>query len=88
MDLAAFVNGVVVAVIPVLVEGFKVLLPRIPRVVVWALPLTFGGILISIGNYLAVLPAGADAWHGIGLGAFALVLRELVTTVEAHGLNA
>ncbi len=87
MDWATVVNGVVVAVIPVLVEGFRRVLPGIPRVVVWTLPMVFGGVLVSIGNFLAAFPAGMSTWEGIALGAAAMVLRELVSTVKDHGIG-
>lgn len=89
MDWNALVNGLVVVVVPALVAAIKAgaakYLVQLPRVVVWALPLVLGGLISWITQLIPAIPS--TSINGILLGAAAMVLRELVSTVKEHGVN-
>lgn len=85
LDWATIVNAVIVGVLPVIVAFFRGLYPKLPRVVVWALPMIFGAALTAVMELVA--NAGPGSIKGLLLGALALVLRELVSTVKEHGLG-
>lgn len=82
-DYPTIVQAIIVAIIPILVYGFRQLIPRIPRVVVWSLPLLFGGIIEALTSYIQT--GGVNVWQGVLLGALAMVLREFVSTLREHG---
>jgi hypothetical protein len=84
-DYAGVVNAIVVAVVPVLVYYFRKVIPKLPRVLVWTLPMVFGSLISVFAELLAV--PGANGWKGLLLGAVSLVLRELISTLREHGLN-
>lgn len=83
-DPRAIFEAVVVAVLPVLVYGVRQVLPRLPRALIWTLPIVFGSLLTVIAS---ALDSGISGWRGVILGGLAIALRELVTTIKEHGLT-
>lgn len=84
LDVRAVSDAVVVALLPVLVWAVRQAIPRLPRALIWTLPIVFGTLTTMIAS---ALDAGISGWRGIILGGLAIALREMVSTLKEHGLT-
>mgnify|MGYP003423730003 FL=1 len=84
LDYRPIFDGVVVAVLPVLVHYVRQALPKLPRALIWTLPIVFGSVTTMIAQALG---SGVSGWRGMILGGLAIALREAVSTIKEHGLT-
>ena len=84
-DWNGMADTVVVAILPALVYYIRKVLPKMPRVVVWAIPLLLGAITTTIGQQL---DAGVSGWRGLMLGMLAISVRELASTFKQWGFSS
>ena len=85
-DWQSLVQAVFAALLPFLVQAVRDLRPTMPRLLVWTLPPVLGAVIQWLGS-LAAFP-GFAGWKGFAAGLVAIALRELVSTLQEHGVNA
>lgn len=85
VDWSYLIGKALVPVTYAMVFGIRLLLPRLPRMVVWTLPMVLGAGLTALQTYLMTLPAGSVNY--LAVGAAAIALNEAITTVKRHGVN-
>ena len=80
------VNAAVPLLIPFLVYGVRRMVPKIPAI---ALPMIALGLGV-LGNYLAsiISGGGSSVYIGALLGAAAVFVREVISTLNEHGFSA
>lgn len=83
LDWAKIADPVTVLLVYLTTYGIRLLLPKLPRLVVWTLPVTLGAIL----TYVQAAAGAAVGWQHYFIGAVAIALNEGLTTVKKHGVN-
>lgn len=83
VDWAKIADPVTVLLVYLATHGARLVLPKLPRLVVWSLPVALGAGL----TYLQTLAGASAGWQHYLVGGLAIALNELITTVKKHGVN-
>lgn len=85
LDWSYIVGKLLTPALYLVVFGTRKLLPRLPRLVVWSLPMVLGPLATQVQVWAMGLdPASVNYWAA---GALAIAMNELLSTVKQHGLK-
>ena len=81
-DWTALAQALLAAGLPFLVQVIRNLKPQMPRILVWSLPPVLGGLIAWLTQV-----GGMSGWQGVTAGLVAIALREVVHTLQEHGVS-
>ena len=82
MDSTTIVNLATPVIVPLIIAGFKKILPKVPTFILPMLAPVLGGLVGLISN--AALSANGNIWAAVALGMAGVCVREILDQVKPN----